>query len=284
MKCTVSCIVGNKGQNYNMEALSQELTAFVTHAKRYTDTVIAVRKQEAEVALEKIGSCLHLLFQDFRTTATCSHCLPSGCYFFTAAPRVSRNKVPDNVQVDKVTCASVTVLEKSDTDDLALLNTAQIDLSRANKAWFPVNRSNIADLKRFLNCNCFIYGTFGEGVRYDVYPLEHLGFVETPIYAGQGVISAISPDDIIADFTERNEVLINSDKFPQLVDLHKSQGYRNIAGCSGSGLWVNNGTEYNLLGILRKPVEPIEQDRHPIRFIPIWKLVDLLARQAAKGK
>jgi hypothetical protein len=259
-----------------MCCLPDYLQEFKEFAQQHTDIVLSVRRlSENKAVREKMGSCLHLTFQATKASVTCDHCLPEECFYFTGAPRLAYNRIPDNLAVHQVMRDSVTVLSRRKQQDIALLETAQINLRGAGKVWFSVAEMNKADVSQQIGKPCFIYGMYGAGTRVAHYVQDGLEYTQVPTYVAKGTLSSVEDEFLVADFTEGTIVMVNSQSFPHLSNLEPLGGYRDISGCSGSGLWIKK-PDYQLLGVLRGSRTPIQADKHLVVFAPVWQVTELM--------
>lgn len=233
----------------------------------YTDTLLVRNTDSGACGL---GSCIYIEWRGQNYALTCSHVLKPDHEYFAGAKRL-------NGRLDEEPDHAVPPLKVIDRDsilDIALLNIDALDL-----AAIPVECYEIAacqsDLNRVLKNRdtaaliCAVPGFATRGTQY----VDGVVYLSAPILSAYGPIVDATDNKIVADFAEKELIECDTKSFPQLAELQLTGGTRHLGGMSGSGLWVYNGSRFELLGMLLGLDDKNDpKHEHRIKFLPIWKI------------
>jgi hypothetical protein len=130
----------------------------------------------------------------------------------------------------------------------------------------------------------FIYGVLGKQTSGFVYP-DGLAYMEVITYSGLGPIVEVTENLVVTDHAEKQSLREGEPVISRIKNIVPTGGYRDISGCSGSGLWIMT-TEPILVGILCRP-RAADSDKHLIEFTPVWHLLkladEILANKPPEG-
>jgi len=222
----------------------------------------------------KLGTCTYITIRNKTIGVTCAHVIHDTSHVWAGLPVLKRPlMVEEDIKFSEAT--KVEAIENS--IDIALLDCTSIDFNSIQKEPYCFDNSESisfeSTLKNLNTFSCFI-GLWGKKTMLAPFN-DGVVYAEFPLYFACGPIKSVQENLIICDFAEQEQIVNNSDKFSQLKDVKLTGGGRDLSGTSGSGLWIHNGENFILIGILLGP-EPSKKYEQLIRFTPIWKLRDFL--------
>ena len=239
----------------------------------YTDVFVPLSepvggKSEARA----FGSCVHLTYKGHDLTVTCDHVAKEDCIYFTNPKGLLTPSVPEG---EHPTTPGVHLLDRSKPLDLALFSSDALAMEQHGKTRYDlaksavVTRELLADPKH-KGLASFIYGVWGKQTSGFVYP-DGLAYMQVITYSGLGPIHEVTEDLIVTDHAEKEDLREGEPTLKQIEDIEITGGYRDIKGCSGSGLWIMADGPV-LAGILCRPREA-PADQHLIEFTPVWQVL-----------
>lgn len=249
---------------------------FTSVVPKHTDVFLTLSQPvEGKSETKGIGSCVHLLYKGRNFIVTCDHVAKERCIYFTNPKGIATPCVPEG---QHTLVSGLPLLERSKPHDLAIFDGADLPMEQHGKTRFDLAKSAVvthallSDTKHN-GLASFIYGVFGEQTSGIVYP-DGLAYIEVITYSGLGPIVEVTEDMIVTDHAEKQNLLEGKPLIARIKNIVPTGGYRDISGCSGSGLWIMK-TEPILAGILCRP-RVANSDKHLIEFTPVWHLLKLL--------
>ena len=232
---------------------------------------IVIRKKDDSLNL---ATCTYVEIRSKVVAVTCAHVVKSASQVWTGLPISEQSRITEK-DIKKSTASKI--ISSDDSIDLTLIEGTKIEFDSINKKAYNFEKSDNISLESTLknlntfSCFCGLWGKKAAVAPYE----DGVVYAEFPLYFAFGPIRSVQESLIICDFAEQEQIINNTDKFSQLKDMKLTGGGRDLSGTSGSGLWIHNGENFLLIGILLGP-EPSKKDEQLIRFTPVWKLRDFL--------
>ena len=263
--------------------LNRKFTAVVP---KHSDVFLALSQPvEGKSETRGVGSCVHLVYKGRKLTVTCDHVAKERCICFTNPKGLAAPSVPEG---QHPLVPGLTLLRRSKPHDLAVFDSEALPMEQHGKTRFDLAKSAVVTHAllsdpKYRGLASFIYGVWGEQTTGCVYP-DGLAYMEVITYSALGPIVEVTADLIVTDHAEKQDLREGEPVIQRIKNIAPTGGYRDISGCSGSGLWIMT-TEPILAGILCR-ARTAPSDQHLIEFTPVWhvlKLVDAILANRLAG-
>jgi hypothetical protein len=264
------------------------LDSFRHEVRPHTDIIITLadpdEKSEGlkKTSLQCYGSCLHVIYEGACYILTCSHVAKKDSIWFCGPKRLQKKMIPDG---EHHLTKNLIEITRNESLDVTVLK-GEIDLDAIGKKPYNLALSiplNLRNVQKGIGTACYIYGIWGE-FTHSAHYNDAVSYFEVPVYEAIGPISSCCDGEITADFAEKEIIEVNCKDFPQLEGIIATGGQRDLSGCSGSGLWVKGLDGIIILAGILLGRKPGTSDQHIIRFVPVWKVLELLRDYHANTK